>query len=160
MADPMSPEGVVFTPVSLGLAKVRVIAALVWTGLPAIGLIVAAILVHPVFWIIGGAAGALCLWLLWLLPRQVRAMAWAEGESDFMIRKGIMFRSLTLIPYGRIQYVDVNEGPIARRFGITSISLHTASAETSGSLDGVPSAEAVRLRDLLAQRGSAELAGL
>ena len=112
------------------------------------------------FWIAVGVLAVLTLWTLWLIPRQVRAMGYALAEDEFLIRKGIMFRSLTLIPFGRIQYVEVSEGPIARAFGIAEVKLHTASAETSGTLNGVPSLEAARLRDMLSERGTAELAGL
>lgn len=160
MADPTRPEGIIFHPVSPSLLTVRLIGIVVWMGIPAIGLTIAAIVAHPAFW-----AAAIPLWILIivslvLVSRQVKALGWAEGPSEFLIRKGVMFRRLTVIPYGRIQYVDVKEGPIARMFGITSITLHTASSETAGSLDGLPAEQAANLRDMLAQRGSADLAGL
>ena len=100
------------------------------------------------------------VWSLAIIHRQVRAMAFGTGDDDFLIRKGIMFRRLTLIPYGRIQYVELSEGPIARHYGIAELKIHTASASTDATLNGVPVAEAARLRDMLAERGTAELAGL
>lgn len=160
MTDPLDPEGVSFVPVSRSLVTVRVIAILLWTLVPALATAVVAVLVTPWVWISTGVFVLLMTWLLWLVPRQVRAIGFAETEEEFLIRRGIMFRSLTVVPYGRIQYVDVSEGPVARRFAIASITLHTASAETSASLHGLPASEAARLRDLLAERGSAELAGL
>ena len=87
-------------------------------------------------------------------------MGFALNEDEFLIRKGIMFKHLTLIPYGRIQYVEVSEGPIARMFNVAELRLHTASPVTNAILNGVPSGEAARLRDMLVERGSAELAGL
>ena len=71
-----------------------------------------------------------------------------------------MFRSLVVVPYGRMQYVDVAQGPIARACGVSSIQLHTASAATDASIDGLPPAEAERLRDRLTARGETKLAGL
>lgn len=160
MTDPMTPSGADFRPVSPELATVRLVAAAIWCGVPLLAFAVLALLVSPWFWTGAGVALAILLWLAWLLPRQVRALGFAETDEEFLVRRGIMFRSLNVIPYGRIQYVDVNEGPVARHFGIASITLHTASAETSGTIDGLPAEEAVRLRDMLARRGSAELAGL
>ncbi|QWW20584.1 PH domain-containing protein [Schaalia sp. 19OD2882] len=156
----MAPQGIEFTPVSRSLTTVRLISAGIWTVIPMIVMAVLAVMLHPVFW--SGAVGCLVLlvWLVWLLPRQVRAMAWAEGPSEFFIRKGVLFRSMTVVPYGRIQYVDVTQGPVARFFSMSTVALHTASPETAGTIDGIPSTEAARLRDMLAQRGSAELAGL
>lgn len=160
MTDPLSPNGVEFAPVSPSLARVRVVAVLLFVGIPALACLVVALLVTRWLWIPVGVLVVLAVWLLWLIPRQVRAIGFAQGEDEFLIRRGIMFRSLTVVPYGRIQYVDVSEGPIARHFGIASIALHTASTETAGSLEGLPADEAARLRDMLAQRGTAELAGL
>ena len=56
--------------------------------------------------------------------------------------------------------MELSEGPIARHYGIAELKIHTASASTDATLNGVPVAEAARLRDMLAERGTAELAGL
>lgn len=159
--DAISPQGLDFHPVAPALATARRIGATAMLVSPACGFIAAGIVLSNYWYYVAAAALLLIYgWSLWLIPRQVRAMGWAEGADEFVIRKGILLRSITLIPYGRIQYVDVSEGPIARHFKMTTITLHTASAQTSGQLDGIPTAEAARLRDLLAKRGSAELAGL
>src|SRR5699024_4756993 len=84
---------------------------------------------------------------------------YVEQEEDLAIRKGVMFKSLTLVPYGRMQYVDVSAGPIARRMKIAQVQLHTASAATDASIPGLPQEEAARLRDQLSARGEAKLAG-
>lgn len=160
MSDPTRPDGVQFKPVSTALIRVRVIGTLITFAALSAPFIVLGVLHDPTWYIAVGVILALAAWSLWLIPRQVRALGYYEGESEFLLVHGIMFRNLTVIPYGRVQYVDVSEGPIARRYGITKIELHTASSETSGALEGVPAAEAARLRDLLATRGSSEQAGL
>lgn len=160
MTDPMAPQGVVFHPVSPKLATVRVISELIGF-LPLIIIsAIGAIALTKWLWIATAVLTALLIWLVWIVARQVRAMGFAMSEDEFLIRKGIMFRRLTLIPYGRIQYVEVSEGPIARMFNIAELRLHTASPVTNAILNGVPSDEAARLRDMLVERGSAELAGL
>ncbi|QPK81039.1 PH domain-containing protein [Schaalia sp. ZJ405] len=160
MNDIMAPSGVQFTPVDPVLAKVRIIAEALFLVPAAIVFGVLGFMFSPWFWVGCAVSTVIFVWISWLIPRQVRAMGFAEGDDEFMIRRGVMFRQLTLIPYGRIQYVDVQEGPIARKFRIAQIKLNTASAQTDATLDGVPVEEAIRLRDMLAQRGSAELAGL
>ena len=67
---------------------------------------------------------------------------------------------MTVVPYGRMQYVEVSAGPVARAFGIARVQLHTASPGTDAHLAGVPTDEAARLRDRLTTRGEARLAGL
>ena len=64
------------------------------------------------------------------------------------------------MPYGRMQYVEVAAGPVARAFGLARVQLHTASPGTDSHLAGVPAVEAARLRDRLTARGEARLAGL
>ena len=92
--------------------------------------------------------------------RQVRALGYREREHDLLLQRGIMFRSTTVIPYGRLQYVEVTAGPIMRALGLATVTMHTASASTDASLPGLPLAEAEALRDSIAARGGARLAGL
>ena len=147
-------------PVSPMLARVRliilgavVLVLLVVTGL--VGLLVTR-------WALLGALVVvlLGLWVAWLVMRQVSAISWVELDEEIVIRKGRMFRSLVSVPYGRLQYVDIQSGPLARAFGIASCEIHTASPESGGSLPGLPVAEAEALRSRLAARGEAQRAGL
>lgn len=160
MVDPLAPSGVEFSPVSRSLATVRLVVAAIACGLPAIACIVIGIFVSPWVYLGAVACAVVFLWLLWLIPRQVRAIGFATTQTDFLVRRGILFRRLDIVPYGRIQYVDVSEGPIARHLGIAEIQLHTASADTDATLDGLPAAEATRLRDLLVEGGASNLSGL
>ncbi|UVI37074.1 PH domain-containing protein [Brevibacterium spongiae] len=95
-----------------------------------------------------------------IVLRQARAIGYAEREDDLLIRRGIMFHKATVVPYGRLQFVDVDAGPIDRMFGLATVKLHTASAATDATIPGLPRAEADRLRDSLAGLGQANLAGL
>ncbi|MET0433285.1 MAG: PH domain-containing protein, partial [Cellulomonas sp.] len=155
------PAGVDWTPVSPRLASARLVVALAWLGVPLVVLVVVAALTGSVWvWASAALVAALVVWVLWLVPRQVRAMGYAERADDLLLRRGILFRSMVVVPYGRMQYVDVTAGPLARKLGIASVQLHTASPGTDASIDGLPTAEAARLRDQLASRGEARLAGL
>lgn len=103
---------------------------------------------------------ALTVFLIVIIIRQARAIGYAERPDDLLIRRGIMFHRATVVPYGRLQFVDVDSGPIDRMFGLASVKLHTASAATDAAIPGLPRAEADRLRDSLAGLGQANLAGL
>ncbi|GAP59624.1 MULTISPECIES: PH domain-containing protein [Arthrobacter] len=100
------------------------------------------------------------LWRLVLIPRQVRAIGYAERDDDLLIRRGIFFQRTMVVPYGRMQYVDVAVGPVERVLGLCTLKLHTASAGTNAHLPGLPAAEGARLREQLSARGEARLAGL
>jgi len=112
-------------------------------------------------WSIGaGAALLLGLWFTWIIYRSVTAHAWAEREEDLIVKRGRLWRSVTVVPYGRMQFVEVSAGPLARAFGLATIQLHTASPGTDASLSGVRAADAETLRDRITSRGEARLAGL
>ncbi|MBD4635696.1 PH domain-containing protein, partial [Xanthomonas citri pv. citri] len=74
--------------------------------------------------------------------------------------EGILFRSVYAVPYGRLQYVDVSDGPLLRRAGLQTLTLKTAAAGGDVTLEGVPRERAEELREVLMARGQARLAGL
>ena len=94
------------------------------------------------------------------LGRRVRAWGYAERDDDLLVRRGVMFRRLSVIPYGRMQFVDVTAGPIERSFGLATVRMHTAAAASDARVPGLPAAEAARLRDQLTSLGEARAAGL
>ncbi|WP_251150133.1 PH domain-containing protein [Cellulosimicrobium sp. Marseille-Q4280] len=160
-AGPFDPPGIVWSGVSPRLITARLLSTAITLAVLAVPVVVLAILFpHWWQWLVLGVLALIGLWTVLLVPRQVRAIGYAERDDDLLIRKGIMFRSLVVVPYGRMQYVDVQAGPLARRLRIAQIQLHTASASTDAMIDGLEPAEADRLRDRLASRGEARLAGL
>lgn len=152
--------GVSWTGVSPKLAGVRLLVAGIWLGLPLLASVVPSVIVGRWMWLLPAVLAALLVWVLLLIPRQVRAIQYAELDDDLLIRKGVLFRTLSVVPYGRMQYVDVQAGPLARRVGIAEVQLHTASAGSDATIPGLPEAEAARLRDRLTEAGEARLAGL
>ena len=103
---------------------------------------------------------AVIAWAWWLIGRQVRATAYSERTDDLVVRSGIMFRRTVIVPYGRMQLVDVTTGPVDRWLGIAAVQLHTAAATTDASIPGLTTHEAARLREHLAALGEARSAGL
>jgi membrane protein YdbS with pleckstrin-like domain len=95
-----------------------------------------------------------------LLYRRYRAWRYAERQDDLLVGRGVMIRRLTVVPYGRMQFVDVTAGPVDRIFGLATVQLHTAAAATDAKIPGLASAEAQRLRDQLAALGESRAAGL
>ena len=158
--DPFAPEGIEFHPVSPKLATARLLGAGITNVVLLLAFAVPAILWLPWLWIGAASVVVLAVWELWLIRRQVRAMGYALAEDHLLWRKGIMFRSLSVIPYGRMQFVDTSQGPIGARLGIAEVKLHTASASTDATINGLPVEEAERLRRILAERGEDRMAGL
>jgi uncharacterized protein len=92
--------------------------------------------------------------------RRVRAWGYAERADDLLVRRGVMFRRMSVIPYGRMQYVEVTAGPFERAFGLATVQMHTAAAASDARIPGLPADEAARLRDQLTSLGEAEAMGL
>lgn len=147
-------------PVSPNLTKARYIGWLPWAVGPALALAVVAILWWPWAWIGAGVFLTLTLWLAWLIPAQVELMGWEETGDELLIKKGKLWHSLTVVPYGRIQFVDVSSGPITRRLGMKTIELHTASSSSDSSIPGLPAETADSLRDRLAEKARERMSGL
>src|SRR3712207_6097736 len=69
----------------------------------------------PPLWLaiaVPAAMLVLALWRLVLIPRQVRAIGYAERDDDLLVRTGIFFQRTMAVPYGRMQYVDIAVGPV------------------------------------------------
>lgn len=111
-------------------------------------------------WIPAVCGVGLIVWVWWWAPRNRRSWGYAEADDDFLVRGGIMFRRLVVVPYGRMQFIDVQSGPIARHFGFGTVTLHTASTRTAASIPGVPLEEARHLRDRLTELGEGHGSGV
>jgi membrane protein YdbS with pleckstrin-like domain len=95
-----------------------------------------------------------------IVGRRYRSWGYAEREDDLLVRRGVMFARLSVVPYGRMQFIDVTAGPLERAFGLATVRLHTAAAATDARIPGLEREEAARLRDSLAELGEAQAAGL
>ena len=109
--------------------------------------------------IIWGFAAVIVIIRLVLVGRTYRSWGYVEREDDLYITHGVLFRSLVAVPYGRMQLVEVESGPLERAFGIATVSLKTASVETNATIPGLPPEEAARLRDRLTELGEARRLG-
>lgn len=156
----LGDHGAQWRPVSPELSTVRQVSATAVLVPLAIATAAGAAFLTPWLVVATAVLGVLWLWLMWLIPRQVAAISWAELPEELAIRKGRMWRSLVTIPYGRIQYVDISSGPYKRSKGLADITVNTASPASSGDIPGLPVDVAEELRVRLAAHGEAQWAGL
>jgi membrane protein YdbS with pleckstrin-like domain len=115
------------------------------------------------WWISGliwAAAVVIVLLRLGFVGRNWRSWGYVEREDDLYITHGVMFRSLIAVPYGRMQLVEVESGPLERAFDLATVTLKTASPETGARIPGLSPEEATRLRDRLTELGEAQASGL
>lgn len=79
-------------------------------------------------------------------PRRARAFRWfswrrngfAITEHAVLLRKGAIWRTLTIVPLARVQSVALTAGPLARAARLRSVGVHTVSGSITpaiGALD-------------------------
>ncbi|MFJ8944307.1 PH domain-containing protein [Streptomyces sp. NPDC102395] len=153
--------GAAWTGLPPGLLRMRRLLLVVWLGLAAVGVGV------PLGLLAGPAWAAFALlplagvgWGWVMLGRNWRSWRYAERADDLLICRGVLWREETVVPYGRMQLVEVTSGPVERYFGLAGVQLHTAAAATDARIPGLDPAEAERLRDRLTELGEARSAGL
>jgi membrane protein YdbS with pleckstrin-like domain len=144
------------------LLRLRRLLVLLLVALPALLVTVGlAVLVGGVEALAAAAAGLVLVGLVLVaVERRWAAWGYLERADDLLVRRGVLVRRTSVVPYGRMQYVDVTAGPLARRYGLATVTLHTAAAATDASVPGLLAAEASRLRDRLAALGEARQAGV
>lgn len=154
------PPDQTWTRVSPLLARMRrtLVVAL---GIPlvtgvAVGLSFAWDQAGPVVGIVGAV---IIVWAWFAVGRNFRSWGYVERADDLLVTHGALFK-LTVVPYGRMQLVDVKAGPIARSFGLVSVKLHTAAATSDAQVRGLTPDDAGALRDRLTALGEARAAGL
>ena len=96
----------------------------------------------------------------WFLRRRFRAWRYQERNEDLIVARGVMVQRLSVVPYGRMQFVEVTAGPIERLFNLSTVKLHTAAAASDARIPGLETAEAARLRDRLTELGESMAAGM
>ncbi|MFE5140924.1 PH domain-containing protein [Streptomyces fagopyri] len=160
-AAPDTAAEPVWTGLPPGLLRMRRLLLVVWLGLLTIAVaLLPGLLAGPVWALFALLPLALAAWGWRMLGRNWRSWRYAERADDLLISRGVLFREETVVPYGRMQLVEVTSGPVERHFGLASVQLHTAAAATDARIPGLDPAEAERLRDRLTELGEARSAGL
>ena len=144
------PQTVQWRPVSPKMIVIEVIVRTIWTFIFLIATLVAWSAGAPLWVVIvGGAITLSTLIGLYVGVRAIQSYGYAERERDLLVRHGRLIRRLSIVPYARMQFVDVTAGPMERMFGLATVRLHTAAAASDATVPGLEAAEATRLRDRL-----------
>ncbi|HXD60560.1 MAG TPA: PH domain-containing protein [Lacisediminihabitans sp.] len=95
-----------------------------------------------------------------ITPRRVRSIGYQLRDDDLLFRRGIMWQRFVAVPYGRMQLIDINRGPVARALGLSELKFVTAAAAAGVTLPGLAEADADALRDQLVELAESRRAGL
>ncbi len=91
----------------------------------------------------------LAIWLIVRAPlRRYHARGYQMGGDRLRVVRGLLFQSDTVVPFGRVQHIDVHQGPIERAYGLGTLVLHTAGNHNSSvSLPGLAHGDALAMRE-------------
>jgi len=95
-------------------------------------------------WLLSGAYGA------WIAYRRWQATAWQLDDTGLHLRRGRLWKKEVLVPRSRVQHLDIERGPIERRYGLATLVVHTAGTRQHAlRVAGLPDEVAVAVRDAL-----------
>jgi uncharacterized protein len=75
--------------------------------------------------LLAGLAAAIIIFVVWT-RLYYDTMAYELHEDELRWRRGVWFRTTGIVPYNRITNLDLRQGPVMRRLGISTISIQTA----------------------------------
>ncbi|MBI5707943.1 MAG: PH domain-containing protein [Armatimonadetes bacterium] len=84
------------------------------------------------------------------IRRQWESWQYEVREHDVVLSWGVFWKTRRHVARDRIQHLDINSGPLDRRFGLVQVGIHTAGgAGTVGVIPGLTPEEAEDLRDMI-----------
>ena len=105
------------------------------------------------------AAGILFLWLplwWWISKLRYRYTMYALDAHLFAVRSGVFWRNDTRVTRARVQYVDIQRSPLARRLGLATLTVFTSGSTLPAiRLAGLSLEKAEAIRHILIGRDCA-----
>ncbi len=82
----------------------------------------------------------------WILkPFSWRRTGFAVDASAFLVRRGVIWRRLVIVPHARTQGVDLTQGPIDRRLDLVSVRAATVAGPVDTRLGAIDRATGMEL---------------
>ncbi|WP_213816739.1 PH domain-containing protein [Glaciihabitans sp. dw_435] len=161
MTDRLELPEITWLRVSPRYVAVDVIGGILFGLVIVVGTSIPALL-SGVFWlwVFPAIVAVVLIIVVALTPRRVRSIGYQLREDDLLFRRGLMFQRFVSVPYGRMQLVDINRGPLARALGLSELRFVTAAAATGVVIPGLTEAAAEELRDRLVELAETRRAGL
>jgi membrane protein YdbS with pleckstrin-like domain len=123
-------------PLLIGLAIGEIVTL-------AIGVYVSSLILLPLM--------GLVVWAAITLPwRRYSASGYDMGADRLRVVRGVLFHRDTVVPFGRVQHIDLERGPIERHYGIATLKLHTAGTHNATiMLAGLGEEDALAMREAI-----------
>lgn len=122
-------------------------------GLISIILLISLALSPLKLWIFGLILVA--IWTLYFLiyfylGAAFKHFSYFMDKSGLYIHQGVFWRRKIVVPLNRVQHTDVTQGPIARRYKLAELIVHTAGTRNASvKVEGILHTDAENLRESL-----------
>jgi len=150
MDEPV-PDAEALTPLDPAYVK----AVRLRLAFPAAGAVIGAGFLEwaelvPRFAVLGPVLLAAAIVLTRIPRRRWQARGYRMAADRLRVVRGLLVRRDTTVPFGRVQHLDVEQGPIERLYGLGTLVLHTAgNHNASVRLSGIRHSDAVAMRDAI-----------
>ena len=89
--------------------------------------------------------------ILWIWPaRRIASWSYHLSEDHLRTAHGFLFRTDTIVPFVRVQHIDVKQGPLERALGLSRLVVHTSGVLNQAVvLPGLESDLAAAMRETI-----------
>ena len=88
--------------------------------------------------------------LFFYLRAYFKHFSYYMDERGLFINKGVFWQRKIVVPINRVQHTDITQGPIARKYNLSELTVHTAGTSNSSvKIEGILNENASELRSQL-----------
>ncbi|MDR9415125.1 MAG: PH domain-containing protein [Gracilimonas sp.] len=107
---------------------------------------------HGIDWVLFSSLFIIALFLYLLIGLLFPKLRWQRwkydvSENEIDMLRGIVITKRTLVPINRVQHVDTRQGPVYRKFGLSSVTISTAA--TTHEIPALDDETATEVRDTI-----------
>ncbi len=157
-----SLEAINFTPLEKGYLNVRVISLFIFTALVLAGYfgftqVASNDIPKEIRLVLPYVLLVLIVVLFIVSILGVKRKGYALRDRDIVYKKGLLWKSITTVPFSRIQHCEVKQGPIARLFNLAVLHIYTAGGSSSDiSIPGLLPDTAQTMKSFVLQKIKSE----
>lgn len=93
------------------------------------------VLLEPRSWPWGfypaGFITLIAIWIVMYYGISFQYMGYALREKDISFKSGLFWRSMTTVPFNRVQHCDLKQGILDRRFDLSKLTIYTAGGQST-----------------------------
>lgn len=95
--------------------------------------------------------------IIWMGFNAWKNKGYALRQHDILYKTGIFFKSTLIVAFNRVQHAEIQQGPVDRWFGLSSITLYTAGGSASDlTIPGLSPEDAAAIKNHIMKKMSSD----